>query len=144
MNPHLRIARPARDLERSAEMYREGLGLEEIGRFEDHSGFDGIILGARESSYHFEFTFCRTHSVLPAPTVEDLVVFYLPELTVWEERCASMVRAGFSEVRSFNPYWAERGRTFADADGYRVVLEQAGWGPSAANAESPPVPFTAA
>jgi catechol 2,3-dioxygenase-like lactoylglutathione lyase family enzyme len=128
LNPHLRIARPVRDLERSAAMYQAGLDLEEIGRFENHAGFDGVILGWREANYHFELTFCRTHPVAPAPTPEDLVVFYLPELKAWQEGCARMLQAGFSEVRSFNPYWAERGRTFADADGYRVVLEQAAWG----------------
>jgi hypothetical protein len=38
-----------------------------------------------------------------------------------------MLEAGFLEVPSFNPYWAERGRTFQDCDGYRVVLERAEW-----------------
>jgi hypothetical protein len=36
---HVRIAHPARDLVRSAEMYIRGLGLQEIGRFHDHDGF---------------------------------------------------------------------------------------------------------
>jgi hypothetical protein len=38
-----------------------------------------------------------------------------------------MLAAGFTQVASFNPYWDARGRTFADPDGYRVVLQRAEW-----------------
>jgi hypothetical protein len=77
MDPQLRIARPVSELERSAAMYRTGLGLLEIGRFENHAGFDGVMLGRPGLPYHFEFTFCRAHPVVPSPTPEDLIVFYL-------------------------------------------------------------------
>jgi hypothetical protein len=30
-------------------------------------------------------------------------------------------------VRAFNPYWDRHGKTFADPDGYRVVLQHAAW-----------------
>lgn len=127
MKAHLRVARPVRDLERSAALYREGLGLEEIGRFTDHAGFDGVMLGDRRCPYHFEFTYCRHHPVAPTPTQEDLVVFYLPDRGEWSQACARMLAAGFLEMPSFNPYWGRRGRTFEDPDGYRVVLENADW-----------------
>ena len=39
-----------------------------------------------------------------------------------------MVACGYQPVKSFNPYWDVRGRTFEDADGYRIVLQQAAWG----------------
>lgn len=128
MNAHLRIARPVGTLARSVTMYRAGLGLLEIGRFEDHDGFDGVMLGRPGLDYHFEFTFCRTDPVAPAPTPEDLIVFYLPDADAWRKTCARMREAGFVEVAPFNPYWQQRGRTFEDPDGYRVVLEQAEWG----------------
>lgn len=35
--------------------------------------------------------------------------------------------AGFIAVRSYNSYWDAAGRTFEDADGYRVVLQNADW-----------------
>lgn len=120
----LRIARPVSSLERSASMYRAGLGLRELGRFADHEGFDGVMLGDPALPYHFEFTHCRSHPVTPAPTAEDLAVFYIPGREEWERRCAAMLAAGFREVPPFNPYWARRGRTFEDPDRYRVVLEQ--------------------
>jgi catechol 2,3-dioxygenase-like lactoylglutathione lyase family enzyme len=75
---HLRIARPVTDLARTTDMYRRGLGLRVIDSFADHDGFDGVMLGVAGADYHFEFTRARKHAVRPAPTVEDLVVFYLP------------------------------------------------------------------
>lgn len=124
---HLRIARPVSNLEHSVALYRNALGLEEIARFENHEGFDGVMLGKSGLDYHLEFTYCRTHPVVPAPTPEDLLVFYLPELEEWETACQRMLAAGFTEVASFNPYWQYHGRTFADPDGYRIVLQQAAW-----------------
>lgn len=127
MSMHVRIARPVSDLERSVTMYRRGLGLDELGRFADHAGFDGVILGRRGDTHHFEFTYCRTHPVRPTPTVEDLLVFYVPEVDEWRSGCAAMIEAGFKEAQAFNPYWRQVGRTFEDPDGYRVVLQQAAW-----------------
>jgi catechol 2,3-dioxygenase-like lactoylglutathione lyase family enzyme len=127
MQPHLRIARPVTDIDLSLAMYRKGLCLVEIGRFENHAGFDGVMLGKPGLGYHFEFTRCVMHPVSPAPTPEDLVVFYLPEPEAWRIHCALMLEAGFSETAPFNPYWLQRARTFQDHDGYRVVLEQAAW-----------------
>jgi hypothetical protein len=109
-------------------MYCAGLGLVELGRFKDHNGFDGTMVGELGAGVHFEFVVCRHHAVHPSPTSEDLLVFYLPESSAWTKRCSVAVAAGFIEVQPFNPYWSERGRTFEDPDGYRVVLQNAAWG----------------
>jgi len=127
MPPHLRIARPVRDLEQSTTMYCRGLDLRVIDSFRDHGGFDGVMLAPAGAAYHFEFTHCRTRSVAPTPTLEDLVVLYLPTPAEWQAACADMLAAGFSHVASYNPFWEERGRTFEDPDGYRTVLQQAEW-----------------
>ena len=126
-SPHLRVARPVGDLARSADMYRRGLSLNVIDSFEDHDGFDGVMLGHPGLSYHFEFTRCRLHPVEPAPTPEDLVVLYIPVKAEWEAACARMLAAGFKRVLSYNPYWETYGCTFEDPDGYRVVLQQSEW-----------------
>lgn len=101
--------------------------LDDPGQFQRHDGFDGTILGDPNSRYHFEFTQCLRHSVAPAPTVEDLVVLYIPEQDEWQALCGRMVAAGFKQVVSFNPYWEVRGRTYEDPDGYRTVLECSEW-----------------
>jgi catechol 2,3-dioxygenase-like lactoylglutathione lyase family enzyme len=124
---HLRIARPVSDLALTKDMYCRGLGLRVLASFEDHEGFDGVMLGAMGADYHFEFTSCRKHPVRPAPTVEDLTVFYVPSKAEWQAACASMLAAGFKRVEAFNPYWEARGCTYVDRDGYRIVLERAEW-----------------
>lgn len=134
MPPHLRIARPVRDLARSTNLYCQGLGLRILGGFKDSDGFDGVMLGIPDAGYHFEFTYCRTHPMAPSPTVEDVIVLYIPVKTEWEARCASMCTAGFVQVPSFNSYWDLRGCTYEDPDGYRVVLQQTAWRPD----EPPP------
>lgn len=114
-------------------MYCRGLGLRVIGSFENHEGFDGVMLGTPGAGYHFELTYCRSHPVVPAPTAEDLLVLYLPSPAEWRDACASMLAAGFKRVASFNPYWDVRGRTYEDRDGYRLVLQNAEW----SNVEAP-------
>ena len=133
----LRIARPVTNLDRAQAMYCAGLDLRVIGRFEDHAGFDGVMLGRTDLPYHFEFTYCRNHPVTPSPTPEDITVFYLPDTDTgtdtdthtWQLTCAQMLAAGFKQVPSFNPYWDQRGATFLDEDGYRTVLQNAAWQP---------------
>lgn len=127
MTLHLRLARPVSDLARATDMYCRGLGLRVVGSFQNHEGFDGVMLASANAGYHFEFTRCRTHAVAPTPTPEDLMVLYIPNETEWTTRCNDMLAAGFTQVASFNPYWDNCGRTFEDPDGYRVVLQQAEW-----------------
>jgi len=123
----IRIARPVTDLARAQDWYCRGLGLRVVGAFEDHQGFDGVMLGLSESNCHFEFTHRRSHPVAPSPTAEDLIVFYVPDEDEWRSLCVRMEAAGFRPVASFNPYWDVRGTTFEDFDGYRVVLTCDGW-----------------
>ena len=114
-------------------MYKPGLGLDVIGSFEDHDGFDGTMLGNSGEDFHFEFTFCRGHPLQPTPTQEDLVVLYLPDVEAWEQRCRNLLAAGFKEVTPFNPYWSLNGRTFEDRDGYRLVIQRSAWSNSRAS-----------
>ena len=128
MQTHLRVARATDHLQVIAEMYQKGLGLDVLSHFEDHEGFDGIMLGNEDMSYHFEFTHHHGHIVGKASTQDNLLVFYAPDKIKWDERCKQMLAAGFKQVNSYNPYWDKSGRTFEDVDGYRVVLQNSAWG----------------
>ncbi|KAF0654186.1 bleomycin resistance protein [Cyanobium sp. Copco_Reservoir_LC18] len=85
------------------------------------------MLGEPGGTYHFEFTTCRHHPVLPTPTPDDLIVFFVPDRQEWLQRCQTMESAGFKSVGPFNPYWEQQGRTFEDHDGYRIVLQGSSW-----------------
>lgn len=135
--PHLRIARPVSDLARACAQYRDGLGLHEIGRFADHGGFDGVMLGFPDAAWHLEFTHCRAHPVAPTPTAEDLIVLYIAAEADWRDACARVLAAGFRAASPFNPYWANAGRTFIDPDGYRIVLQHGRWSGDALRADAP-------
>ena len=127
MNAHLRVARPTDNLQTIATMYVRGLGLQVIAQFENHAGFDGIMLGNETMPYHFEFTHQRGHTVGNAPTQDNLLVFYVPDRTEWQARCEHMLNAGFKPVASYNSYWDNAGKTFEDLDGYRVVIQNSAW-----------------
>jgi catechol 2,3-dioxygenase-like lactoylglutathione lyase family enzyme len=126
--PILRVARPTNDIGRVARFYTEGLGFEVLAHFEDHEGFDGIILGRRDYPWHIEFTHQHGVTVANAPTAEHLLVLYLPEREAWDAAVARMQALGIAPCRSENPYWDRQGVTFEDPDGYRVVLQNAAWG----------------
>jgi len=125
---HVRIARPTDQLAAVVAFYRDGLGLEVLGSFENHDGFDGVMLGLPGLGWHLEFTSKKGHRVGRAPSEDNLLVFYLPDVERWRAAVARMEGAGFVAVTSFNPYWDKRGRTFEDPDGYRVVLQNGEWG----------------
>ncbi len=123
----LRIARPSDDLEALLPFYCDGLGMELLYRFDDHDGFDGVMLGGKGAPWHLEFTRAHGHSAGKAPTQDNLLVFYIPNAAAHHAAVARMRAAGFAPVPSFNPYWDEDGVTFEDPDGYRVVIQRAAW-----------------
>ena len=125
--PQLRIARPSRDLDLAAAFYRAALGLELLGAFQDHAGFDGVILGHPSWPYHLELTRHRRRPVTPATTDEDLLVFYYPDPRVWSVVVQRIRDAGAAEVTPTNPYWRGRAVTFTDPDGNRLVIQQERW-----------------
>lgn len=124
---HLRVARPTDDLAAVIKFYRDGLGFDVLYEFKDHEGFDGVMLGRKEAAYHLEFTRKAGHKVGRAPTEDNLLVFYLPDVGEWKRAIARLEKAGYKSVKAFNSYWDKKGQTFEDPDGYRVVLQNASW-----------------
>jgi catechol 2,3-dioxygenase-like lactoylglutathione lyase family enzyme len=114
----VRLARHTDDLEAVVDFYRDRVGLPEIGRFVDHDGYDGVLLELPGTGAHLEFTAGGGHR--PAdPHPENLLVLYLDDEAAIAELAA---RIGRTPVKPANPYWQKRGLTFADPDGYHVVL----------------------
>ena len=118
----VRVARPTDRLEDVVGFYRDGLGLRVIDSFEGHAGYSGVMLGLPDRTYRLEFTQHVDGSPCPAPSKDNLLVFYIPDREAIDSIVDRMKRAGYSPVPPENPYWAERGVTFEDPDGWRVVL----------------------
>jgi catechol 2,3-dioxygenase-like lactoylglutathione lyase family enzyme len=125
--PVLRVrwARPTDKLDEVVRFYRDGLGLVELGHFEGHSGYDGVMLGLPGSDYHLEFTSHADGSPGLPPSVDNLLVLYVESeeaATIVAGRLSDM---GYSDAEPENPYWDGRSITIPDPDGWRVVLD---WG----------------
>jgi len=123
--PLLRIARPSRDLEAARAFYTSGLGLQVLFSFEEHEGFDGVILGFPAWPYELELTRNRSRPAIPQPTEEDLLVFNLTDETAWDAAVRQLRRFGAREVAPSNPYWRRGGVAFEDPDGYTLILYRA-------------------
>jgi catechol 2,3-dioxygenase-like lactoylglutathione lyase family enzyme len=117
-----RIARPTNQIEELVRFYHEGIGLEIIGEFRGHEGYDGVMLGMPDRSYHLEFTQHEVKHELPTPTKEHLLVFYMPNRYERDQITERLRKMGYEEIEPDNPYWKRGGITFADPDGYGVVL----------------------
>ncbi|MEN2466125.1 VOC family protein [Ornithinibacillus sp. JPR2-1] len=118
----VRIARPTDKFDEVIRFYEQGLGLQRITEFEGHRGHTGVIIGIPDASYHLEFTKHVDGSPCPAPTKDNLLVFYIPnqaEILVLKNRLEQM---GYPEVEPENLYWKERGVTIDDPDGFRIVF----------------------
>ncbi len=114
----LRVARHTDRLEEVVAFYRDLVGLPEVGRFTDHNGYDGAFLEIPGTGSQLEFTTGGECSA-PEPHPETLLVLYLVTQKDLEAIAARLER---SERTPENPYWQRNARSFADPDGYQVLL----------------------
>jgi catechol 2,3-dioxygenase-like lactoylglutathione lyase family enzyme len=118
----VRIARPTDRLDEVVAFYADGLGLPVITTFEHHAGYSGVIIGLPGRDYHLEFVHHEDGSPGEAPSDDNLLVLYLPDPDAMETVIERLGRLGVEPVPPENPYWEDQGVTFADPDGWRVVL----------------------
>jgi GNAT superfamily N-acetyltransferase len=122
----LRVARHTDRFREVVEFYRDGIGLREIGGFRDHDGYDGVFLEIPGTSAHLEISSGGAHRA-PEPHPESLLVLYVGDVRALRT-IAARLRA--SPIVPANPYWAKHGLTFADPDGFGVVLVPEHWSPA--------------
>lgn len=65
----------------------------------------------------------RNQAPCPAPTKDNLLVFYIPEKEAVEAIVARLAQLGFPVVEAENHYWAQHETTIEDPDGWRIVLQ---------------------
>ncbi len=118
----IRIARPTNRLDEVVRFYRDGVGLRVLGGFEDHAGYSGVMLGLPDRRYHLEFTTRTDGRVLPPPSPDHLLVFYVEDAAAIDTLVERLAGIGYHAAAPLNPYWATRGVTVPDPDGWRIVL----------------------
>jgi GNAT superfamily N-acetyltransferase/catechol 2,3-dioxygenase-like lactoylglutathione lyase family enzyme len=121
----LRVARHTERLDELVGFYRDGLGLVEVGSFQGHRGYDGVFLAVPGTEAHLELTTGGSHGA-PEPHPESLLVLYLGDDEAVD---AVAARLQTDPAIPANPYWAEHATTFADPDGFHVVLVPSSWQP---------------
>jgi catechol 2,3-dioxygenase-like lactoylglutathione lyase family enzyme len=119
----VRVARPTHRLQEVVAFYRDGIGLRVIDSFEGHAGYSGVMLGLPGASYHLEFTQHEDGNDCPAPSKDNLLVFYLSDRAAVDRVTDRLRSMGYPPVPPENPYWGADGTvTVEDPDGWRVVF----------------------
>lgn len=118
----MRVARPTTDIARSLAFWTEIVGLDVRSRFDDHNGYDGIILGDGDGSWELELTRHRSGEPLPTPTGEDIAALYSSRPDA-EALVARLADAGHPPHEHANPYWATMNASVhTDPDGYTLIV----------------------
>ncbi len=122
-----RVARPTNNPSEIIRFYCDGLGLEVIASFENHKGFDGVMLGHKGSPYHLEFTHHCGHKVGKAPTQDNLLVFYIPDGAQWKNAVERMRRHGYEPVTYTNLRAHETRNKLVGLVGHDIKMQNASW-----------------
>jgi catechol 2,3-dioxygenase-like lactoylglutathione lyase family enzyme len=117
----LRVARHTAEINNIIHFYVDILGLEKLGSFTNHDGYDGVFLGIPGENWHLEFT---TNQDIPFHQADedDLLVFYFETAEKKEEIVKKLLKNGYRQVPPKNPYWAKNGTCYLDPDGFGIIL----------------------
>lgn len=116
-----RYARHTNNMKSIIEFYTKVIGLEILGKFENHSNYNGVFLGLPNFDWHLEFTESND-TANHNPDEDDLIVFYLNSEEEFEAIKKNAGKFDYSFVQSKNPYWQINGIEIKDPDGYGVIL----------------------
>ena len=117
----LRVARHTANLQAIAGFYTRLLGLQVLGDFKGHDGYDGVFIGLPTANWHLEFTVSNEQPI-HQPDEDDLLVFYPDTVEQYQQLISRFKREQIPEVAAKNPYWETNGHTYIDPDGYRIVI----------------------
>jgi catechol 2,3-dioxygenase-like lactoylglutathione lyase family enzyme len=116
-----RLARHTADLAAHIYFYCEVAGLELLGSFRGHDGYDGVFIGKKHADWHLEFT---ASSEAPEHHFDedDLLVLYVADEGALQEVKERFAAYGIPAHEPKNPYWRAHGLLYKDPDGYGVVF----------------------
>jgi len=116
-----RYARHTTELISIETFYTQIAGLQNLGGFQNHDGYDGLFLGIPGQDWHLEFT--RSEGKPENKFDEDdALVFYLSsekEFSLTRER---ILKNNIRLEAPKNPYWSKNGIMISDPDGYKVIF----------------------
>lgn len=116
-----RVARHTSDLQKIEAFYTSILGLDVLGKFHDHDGYNGLFLGHKNFDWHLEFT----TSSSPAKHLfdpDDLLVFYPENQQAYSEILMRIHKYKIEVVSASNPYWNKNATVIQDPDGFFISI----------------------
>ena len=118
-----RYARHTTNLEKIKNFYTQILGLEILGTFENHNGYDGIFLGKQNQNWHLEFT---VSNEIPDRIFDedDLLVFYPEKLKDYLLILEQISKKNIPTFEPKNPYWKENGILIKDPDNFGIIISK--------------------
>lgn len=116
-----RHARHTHQLEPIIDFYTKIIGLDILGDFKNHEGYDGVFLGKKGENWHLEFTVSWIQP-LHRPDEDDLLVFYPQSQAEFMAIVERVAKANIRPIQPKNPYWKRNGITLLDPDGFGVVI----------------------
>jgi catechol 2,3-dioxygenase-like lactoylglutathione lyase family enzyme len=116
-----RFARHTNDLEQLNSFYVKTLGMEILGSFQNHNGYDGVFIGKPNENWHLEFT--KSDEIIHFNFGdEDILVFYPSTRLEYDSILERINNSSIKIIKAKNPYWNENGKMFHDPDGYKIVI----------------------
>ena len=116
-----RLARHTDDLQGLITFYVEFLGLETLGSFTNHDGYNGVFIGKKEGDWHLEFT-SSMDAAKHFPDEDDLLVFYCSNDAEYEAIRSRLAKGKVKQIASKNPYWNKHASCYKDPDGFRIII----------------------
>lgn len=117
----LRTARHTHQLPLLKTFYTQILGLEVRFEFQDHDGYDGLILGKADGLWEIEFT----QTAAPVSRdfdADDLLVLYPQTDAEYQQLLERIENNNLPKHNPQNPYWKQNGLLLRDPDGFGVII----------------------
>jgi len=118
-----RIVRPTNKFQTITDFYQTGVGLEQISSFENHSGYNGVMLGLPGQPYHLEIIEREGGDANINYNKDNLLVFYFEDLTAITNIESRLNGMGYPTLPAKNPWWNDHGAVYIeDADQWGIIL----------------------
>ncbi len=117
----IRYARHTYNLHNIEQFYTQIIGLENLGIFLNHNGYDGLFLGYASANWHLEFT---VSADVPQNNfdADDALVFYVNSTTELTNIKNILNTNNIEILLPKNPYWTTNGILIKDPDGYNIIF----------------------
>jgi hypothetical protein len=116
-----RLARHTNKLKEIVNFYVNIIGLDILGEFKNHSGYDGVFVGRNNLDWHLEFT--QSNDLVKHKFDEDDILVFYPNTQIeYNKIMNALTNHNIIKIKAKNPYWQVNGITIKDPDEHNVII----------------------